>query len=55
MTFNDADPSSNLILNEYENRQFFNANPDGIVKLDKTEEQGHLYDTVRYEIGRAHV
>ncbi len=48
MTFVDADPVSNLLLNEYENIQFFNENPDQIVKLDKTQEHGHLYDTVMY-------
>jgi len=48
MTFTDADPVSNLQLNEYENLQFFNQNPDQPVKLDKTQEHGELYDTVMY-------
>jgi hypothetical protein len=48
MAFTDADPISNLQLNEYENDQFFNANPDEIVKLAKTQEHGDLYDSVMY-------
>lgn len=48
MTFTDADPVSNLQLNEYENQQFFNPNPDEIVKLAKTQVHGELYDTVMY-------
>lgn len=48
MTFSDADPVSNLVLNEYENEQFFNPNPDELVKLAKTQEHGELYDTVMY-------
>lgn len=48
MTFGDADPTSNKVLNHYEEEQFFNPQNDQIVKLAKTEEQGDLYDTVRY-------
>jgi len=48
MTFADADPVSNLLLNEYENQQFFSPTPDVIVKLAKTQEHGDLYDTVMY-------
>ena len=48
MTFSDADPVSNLQLNEYENLQFFNPDPDQPVKLDKTQEHGELYDSVMY-------
>ena len=48
MTFSDADPVSNLLLNEYENQQFFNPVPDALVKLAKTQEHGDLYDTVMY-------
>jgi hypothetical protein len=48
MTFSDADPVSNLALNEYENQQFFNATPDALVKLAKTDVHGDLYDTVMY-------
>ncbi len=48
MTFGDADPVSNKIVNHYEEEQFFNPRRDEVVKLAKTEEQGDLYDTVRY-------
>lgn len=48
MAFTDADPVSNLQLNEYENEQFFNADPDAIVKLAKTQEHGELYNAVMY-------
>lgn len=48
VSFSDADPVSNLHLNEYENQQFFNENPEEYVKLAKTEEQGGLYHVVRY-------
>lgn len=48
MSFGDADPVSNKLLNHYEEEQFFNADRDRLVKLAKTEEQGDLYDTVRY-------
>ena len=48
MTFSDADPASNIILNEYEHRQFFSDTPDQPVKLDKTEQEGHLYETVLF-------
>ncbi len=47
MSFGDADPISNLILNRYEEDQFFNPNQDEIVKLAKTEEHGDLYDEIR--------
>ncbi|MEN1678972.1 MAG: hypothetical protein AAGJ46_05230 [Planctomycetota bacterium] len=46
LAFSDADPVSNEKLNEYENQQFFNPDPDAIVKLAKTEEQGELYEMV---------
>lgn len=46
MAFTDADPVSNLELNNYENDQFFNPDPEALVKLAKTEEQGVLYNTV---------
>ncbi len=48
MTFSDADLVSNRILNQYEEDQFLNPNQDALVRLAKTEEQGDLYDTVRY-------
>src|SRR5690606_7992968 len=49
MAFTDADPVSNLPLHEYENQQFFNSNPDEIVKLLKTDpKSGDLYNMVMY-------
>lgn len=48
LAFTDADPVSNLQLNEYENQQFFSTNPDDPVKLAKTEKEGGLYDLVTY-------
>ncbi len=48
VAFADADPISNVVLNHYEELQFFNSNRDAIVKLEKTQEQGDLYDSVRY-------
>jgi len=48
LAFQDADPVCNLILNQYERLQFFTPDPQAIVKLDKTEEQGHLYHAVRH-------
>jgi len=48
MSFTDADPVSNLQLNQYENEQFFNSDPEAIVKLAKTQEHGELYDAVMF-------
>src|SRR5690606_23716540 len=48
LSFNHADPTINRILNHYEEMQFYNPDRDSIVKLAKTEEQGDLYDSVRY-------
>ena len=48
VSFGDADPVSNKILNHYEEEQFFNPRRDELVRLAKTEEQGDLYDAVRY-------
>lgn len=48
LSFSDSDPTSNSILNKYEEEQFHNPSSDHIVKLRKTEEQGDAYDEVRY-------
>jgi hypothetical protein len=52
LSFGDADPVSNLTINEYEQQLFLNGHPDDLVPLGdlirKTEEQGDLYDTVLY-------
>lgn len=46
VTMNDADASLNAKIHEYEETQFLNPNPEALVALDKTEEQGDLYDAV---------
>lgn len=48
VAFGDADPTSNIIINDYERQQFFNPDRNAAVKLAKTEEQGYWYDTVNY-------
>jgi len=48
VAFGDADPTSNVIINDYERQQFFNLEREAAVKLAKTEEQGYWYDSVKY-------
>ena len=48
LAFGDADPSSNRILQEYEEQQFLNPEIDKLVAIRKTELQGELYDTVLF-------
>ena len=48
LTFSDADPESNRLLNQSENRLFFNEFPDEFTSLPKTEKEGELYDPVRF-------
>jgi hypothetical protein len=48
LAFSDAEPSSNRLLNEYEELQFLNQDVDELVAIRKTELQGDLYDTVLY-------
>lgn len=48
MTFTDADPRSNMILNKYEEEQFISDDPDKIVRLAKTDLTGDLYSSVNY-------
>jgi hypothetical protein len=48
LSLSDADPASNRMLNDYEQLQFFNPDREALVRLRKTEEQGDLYDSVRY-------
>lgn len=56
LTFDDADASANVIVNEYE-QSLFMSEGDGVVPLDqvihKTREAGALYKTVRYADHRA--
>lgn len=49
ISFSEADPVANLILNSYEEQQFLNIDRDAIVRLAKTEEQGDLYSSVQLE------
>jgi hypothetical protein len=48
LSYADADPQSNIILNQNEEKQFLNPNPNEVVKLLKTDPQGDAYDEVRY-------
>jgi hypothetical protein len=47
----DTDPISNAQLHEYERQQFLNPDPDQIVKIQKTEVSGDLYDRVNFGPG----
>lgn len=46
VSMNDADATINARLHQYEEVQFLNPDPDKPVALEKTEEQGDMYDTV---------
>ncbi|MBQ4081576.1 MAG: hypothetical protein II596_12940 [Thermoguttaceae bacterium] len=46
--FTDAEPEMNRRLQEYESLQFL-SEEDRIVRIDKTEEQGDLYNSVQYD------
>lgn len=48
VNFTDADPGMNHRLQEYESLQFLNEGK-GLVKIEKTEEQGDLYDAIRID------
>lgn len=48
LTFADADPDANQILNDYEEMLFVNSNRNEFVALPKTEKDGDLYDSVRF-------
>ncbi len=43
----DADPQMNIRLQEYESAQFLNDDENAVVKIEKTEEQGDLYNTIQ--------
>jgi hypothetical protein len=47
LSFGDADPASNFVLNQYEELLFLNPEPDELVAIQKTELQGALYDNVK--------
>jgi hypothetical protein len=46
LSFRDADPINNRIINDFEEILFLNSEPDQLVALRKTELQGDLYDQV---------
>lgn len=46
VAMNDADAEANARLHEYEELQFLNPNPEELVAIEKTQEQGDLYDAV---------
>jgi hypothetical protein len=48
LSFSDADPISNYLLHQYEELQFLNPDRNRLVKIEKTEEQGDLYDSVSF-------
>jgi hypothetical protein len=48
VSFTDADPLSNQVLSEYEEKLFLNPQEDQIVYLPKTEMEGQLYQSVQY-------
>lgn len=48
LEFTDADPRMNQRLQEYETQQFL-AEDDRLVKLEKTAEQGDLYNSVQFD------
>lgn len=46
VSMNDADAMANARLHEYEEQQFLNPDPEGLVAIEKTQVQGDLYDNV---------
>lgn len=46
MMFSDADPEMNARLLDYETSQFMNDDESATVKIEKTQEQGDLYNSV---------
>ncbi|MDO5554136.1 MAG: hypothetical protein Q4G68_10280 [Planctomycetia bacterium] len=45
-SFQDSDPQMNARLHEYESMQFLNDDDSAVVSIEKTQEQGDLYNTV---------
>jgi hypothetical protein len=48
LSFGDADPLSNQVLSDYEEKLFRNPNDEELVALDKTALEGDLYQSVQY-------
>ena len=47
LSFGDADPTNNRVLNEYEETFFLQSDPDRHVAIRKTETSGQHYDQIR--------
>jgi len=47
IAFSDADTLSNIFLNENEEKLFLQNDPNKLVAIEKTEEQGKLYEQIR--------
>ncbi len=48
LAFGDADPTANRILNHYEETLYFNPDSNEFVQLEKTQEEGDLYQSVQF-------
>lgn len=48
VSFVDADPTTNQVLNDYEERLFLSPRDDMLVALPKTAKEGDLYESVRF-------
>ncbi|MEO8495472.1 MAG: hypothetical protein ABI614_10400 [Planctomycetota bacterium] len=48
VNFTDADPVANQVIGDYEKKLFLSDEPDKIVAILKTEEDGELYQSVDY-------
>lgn len=46
LAFQDADADANRIINSYEETLFLQDDPAALVTIEKTEEQGYLYDQI---------
>jgi hypothetical protein len=48
LTFADADPQANMLLNNYEEKLFLSSQPSQLARLPKTQLESDLYQSVRY-------
>jgi hypothetical protein len=48
LSFSDADPESNRLLNRSEEELFFSETPNKLTSLPKTEKEGELYQPVQF-------
>lgn len=51
LSFADADPLSNRLINEHEERLFLQNDPQALVHIEKTQLQGSTYDSVLFSPG----